>query len=518
RDREQKMRSYLHAKKLVHLMPSGGRTALVSEEVRTPDPAVYTYVAHGLPGGLQLALKDGRTVWLSAADGGRYIGGLPEVAELPEGHRLGLEVCFSDAAGNPLAPQLDNRPAPAVHDPLDEVSLTQHAANESRRETDGSLMSSGFDVDTRILIDTPGGVAGRRRSAAPEPLPHELDQLARDAGLHRGPGAVSPETRATMLRLVRALRIVFGPEAEKDPGLHDQLVKGIGAMETMRAQDPALGRFTPFRMELWTFMAQRVGGKKIPTPDDYRAVLDIAAQTLTGKPAARLGEDMPDMFIQHALKQMTQMGAGLVRNVLRQPGADTPVTKKAVTWAFWAMAGTARQLGGMDAVFTEKLGRRVLHMFPDEQWTPARKQELWILTAQAIAAGLDPADYFTLSAFHLASKGAFGPAHLLQEGGNARGYNWSGTPAPDGVDLRAVGTQEKAGDTASRKHFGAPWTAEGEPGEAMVVWTDTDADGFPVLHLPGMRPFRVADKELLALLDLAPLLRVMPLGVPLVFV
>uniref|UniRef100_UPI00056546E0 hypothetical protein n=1 Tax=Streptomyces sp. NRRL F-5135 TaxID=1463858 RepID=UPI00056546E0 len=33
-----------------------------------------------------------------------------------------------------------------------------------------------------------------------------------------------------------------------------------------------------------------------------------------------------------------------------------------------------------------------------------------------------------------------------------------------------------------------------------------------------MRPFRVADKELLALLDLAPLLRVMPLGVPLVFV
>ncbi|WP_234340930.1 hypothetical protein, partial [Streptomyces sp. NRRL F-5630] len=117
RDREEKLRSYLHAKKLVHLMPSGGRTALVSEEVRAPDPAVYTYVAHGLPGGLQLALKDGRTVWLGAADGGRYIGGLPEVAELPQGHRLGLEVCFSDAAGSPLAPQLDNRPAPAVHDP-----------------------------------------------------------------------------------------------------------------------------------------------------------------------------------------------------------------------------------------------------------------------------------------------------------------------------------------------------------------------------------------------------------------
>ncbi|WP_234340928.1 hypothetical protein, partial [Streptomyces sp. NRRL F-5630] len=164
-----------------------------------------------------------------------------------------------------MAPQLDNRPAPAVHDPLEEVSLAQHAANESRRETDGSLMSSGFDVDARILIDAPGGVAGRRRNAVPEPLPHELDALAVTAGLHTSEGEASPEVRATMLRLVRALRIVFGPEVEKNPDLYGELLKGIGAVETMRANDGALDRFTPFRMELWSFMAQTVGGKKVPT-------------------------------------------------------------------------------------------------------------------------------------------------------------------------------------------------------------------------------------------------------------
>ncbi|WP_239142477.1 lonely Cys domain-containing protein [Streptomyces sp. SID8016] len=518
RSREELMRSYQRARKLVHLMASGSRTALISEETRTPDPASYVYVAHGLPGGLQLALRDGRTVWLSAEDGGQYIGGLPEVAELPEGHRMKLEVCWSDAAGNPTQPQLDNRPAPAVQDPLDEVSLAQHTANVSRRVTEGSLMSSGFDTDAHILHDAPGGVAGRRRRVVPEPLPHELDEMARTAGLHTGDGEASPEVRATTLRLVRALRIVFGPETEQDKPAHARLLRGIGAMETLRANDKALSRFTPFRMELWTFIAQRVGAAgKTPGPDDYRKVLDLAAGLRAKKPEAPLGEAIGDPAIQHAIRQITQFGAALVRNVLRQP-EQAPVTQRVVTRAFWAMAGAAQQMAGRDDAFTEKLGRRVLHVFPDEEWTRAHKQQLYVLTAQAIAAELDPADYFTLAAFHLASTGAFGPAQQLRSGEGFQGFNWSGAPAPGGIDLRAVGRQDTDGDGASLQHFRAPWTAEGEPAEAMVAWTDTDADGFVVLHLPGKRPLRVADREFLALLDLAPPLRTAALGIPVLFV
>ncbi len=81
-----------------------------------------------------------------------------------------------------------------------------------------------------------------------------------------------------------------------------------------------------------------------------------------------------------------------------------------------------------------------------------------------------------------------------------------------------MGRQDTDGDGASLQHFRAPWTAEGEPAEAMVAWTDTDADGFVVLHLPGKRPLRVADREFLALLDLAPPLRTAALGIPVLFV
>ncbi|MGW2213199.1 lonely Cys domain-containing protein, partial [Streptomyces sp. NPDC001781] len=516
RDRERLMRSYLRAKKQVHLMASGGRTALISEEARTPDLAVYVFVAHGLPGGLLLALRDGRTVWLSAADGGRYIGGLPEVAELPSGHRMKVEVCFGGSAGNPTAPQLANRPAPPVRDPLEEVSLTQHTANESRLVTNGPLTSSGFDVDAHILHDTPDGVVGRHEDAFPEPLPHELDQRARTAGLHTGDSEAAPGVRQTALKLVRALRIVFGPEVETDSALYERLLTGIGALETLRANDPDLSRFTPFRMELWTFAAQRVSSGT-PGPDDYRTVLDLAAQRLSQNPAARLGEALPDPLILHAQRQITQFGAVLVRNVLRLP-ENAPVTKSAVTWALWAMAGAARQMAGRDEAFTEKLGRRVLHLSPEDPWTPARKQQLWVMTAQAIAARLNPADYFTLAAFHLASMGAFGPAHALMDGEKFQGYNWSGTPAPGGVDLRVVGRQDRDGDGTSLTHFRAPWRADGEPEDVMVVWTDTGTDGFVVLHLPGTPPLRVADREFLALLEMALPLRAASLGIPVLFV
>ncbi|MEI5033218.1 lonely Cys domain-containing protein [Streptomyces sp. S1A(2023)] len=265
RGREDLMRSYQRAKKQVHLMASGSRTALISEEPRTPDPASYVYVAHGLPGGLQLALRDGRTVWLGSADGGRYIGGLPEVTELPEGHRMKLEVCWSDSAGNPALPQLDNRPAPAVQDPLEEVSLAQHTANVSRRGTEGSLMSSGFHTDAHILHDAPGGVAGRRRWVVPEPLPHELDEMARTGGLHTEDGEASPEVRATTLRLVRALRIVFGPEAEQDEALHARLLRGIGAIETLRANDPGAEPVHPLPHGA-VDLHRPAGGRKDPGP------------------------------------------------------------------------------------------------------------------------------------------------------------------------------------------------------------------------------------------------------------
>ncbi|WP_431775189.1 lonely Cys domain-containing protein [Streptomyces cucumeris] len=520
RDRERVLRTHLHARKLVHLVASGDRTVLVSEEERPQDPAVYSFVAHGLPGGLQLVLRDGRTVWLGAEDGGPYIGGLPEVRELPvgeKGHKIGLEVCWGGSAGNPTRPQLDNRTAPPGQDPLDEVSLGQATANASRRRVKASSMSRGYDVDTHILWDTPGGVAGVEEEFVPEPLDEELDRLARDAGLHTEPGEAPTEVRKVTLRLVRALRQVFGTALD-DEGRRaerSQLLAAIGALERYRANDPALSRLTPFRMELWTAFAQRFGNMR-PGEAEYRKALDFAVARLRQSPDARLSEDIKDPQIQHAMTQLNRIGERLVRQVLRLP-PDIPVGGREQARALWALVAAGRRLAGMNPDFQAKMGRTVLHMPPEEEWAPTKKMDLLGRVAQVVAAGLDPSDYATLAAFDLMAKGAFGPAHLLREGTTVRGYNWSGIPAPDGVDLRVVERQVEGPDGDSSQQSPAGWTAHGEPENIMAVATDTDGHGFVVMHLAGLHPIRVADLEFLALLDLAPLLRATPLGTPLLF-
>ncbi|WP_344285869.1 hypothetical protein, partial [Streptomyces hebeiensis] len=180
-------------------------------------------------GRLQLALRDGRTVWLGKRDAARYIAGLPEVRELPPGHRPHLEVCWGASDGDPYQQLLSHNPSPHIDDPLDDVPLGQHFSNEMRSEASSVTRPTGVDNHGRVVIDAPGE-AGRVVNHRPEPLDHELDQLARDAGLHQGPGAVSAETRKTMLRLVRALRSVFGNEIEdhRGPGgRYERVFNGI---------------------------------------------------------------------------------------------------------------------------------------------------------------------------------------------------------------------------------------------------------------------------------------------------
>ncbi|NJQ03980.1 hypothetical protein, partial [Streptomyces zingiberis] len=372
--------------------------------------------------------------------------------------------------------------------------------------------ASGFSPDARLLFDPHGGPAGRHVEFFPEPTADELDGLARLAGLHRGSADASVEVRRTTLRLVRALRIVFGPEVEADRGRYASLLRGIGALETLRSNDPALSRFTPFRMELWTAAAELAGGGTADRAA-YRKVLDHSAQKLKQQPDAKFSENIGIPHLQNAVNQLTKLGEGLVRNVLGKPAG--PVTRAEVTRVLWAMAGTARRMGALDPAATEGLGRPVLHLPPTEPWTPQRKQELWILTAHALTLHVDADDRFALSALHLAGKGAFGPAHVLREGGAVRGYNWSGAVAPGGLDLRTV--SRESADSGGTVSVPAAWTAEGEPAEVLSVWTAADPKGMVVLRLADMPPMRVHDQELLALLDLAPLLRATPLGVPLLF-
>ncbi|WP_032759335.1 hypothetical protein, partial [Streptomyces sp. NRRL F-3273] len=97
-----------------------------------------------------------------------------------------------------------------------------------------------------FLPEPVGATAELAEAAGLRPLP-------RPAGL---PAWDDEAPRA--LRLTRALRLVFGNDVEADRGVpggrYERLLRGIGALETLRANDPALSGYTPLRMELWQLL------------------------------------------------------------------------------------------------------------------------------------------------------------------------------------------------------------------------------------------------------------------------
>ncbi|MGW4240828.1 lonely Cys domain-containing protein [Streptomyces sp. NPDC004749] len=518
--REERLRTFFHKKRLIHYVATGEGDKHVSSETLTPDRAVYAYYAHGTPGAMALVLRDGKTVWLSAADGGRYIGGLREVRELPPGHRIGLEACYGLSAGDPDRDQWEGRPVPRVEDPLDDegLSLAQHTANAGRLDVDAKSTIAGVDDDFFVVEDTPGGVVGRVDRARPEPLDHELDQLARDAELHRVPGAVPPEVRAATLRLVRALREAFGVAVEDDRGVpggrYERVLKGIGALETLRVNDPVLRAATPFRMEMWTFLARRIGGD---TPDQsaYLGVLDAARGQVTSRPDARLGEMVQDTALGYALDEFSGAnGLTLVQGTLGLPDV-TQAGPKDITRAFWATVAAADLvLFRMSDADQESLGRGVLHLAATDPWGDDQIMELTLLAARAHVSGLDVTDRHALAAHHLKELGAF--KEILTDGTEATGYNWSGRPAPNGVDVDHWYARVRKGNGTHTFTNPARWKPKKQPRKTRVIWTGTD-QGTVVIHLPGHPPMPIPDEELWALLDLAPLVTEVSVGTPVVF-
>ncbi|MGO4430109.1 hypothetical protein AB4Z54_67995, partial [Streptomyces sp. MCAF7] len=95
---EQRYRLFRAARRLRHFVPVHDGLAMAGSEELPPPAAIHTFVAHGKPGRMGLSVR-GRTVFLSSRDGGRYIGGLREVLELPPGHKLDVVVCWSESEG-----------------------------------------------------------------------------------------------------------------------------------------------------------------------------------------------------------------------------------------------------------------------------------------------------------------------------------------------------------------------------------------------------------------------------------
>ncbi|MDW4911525.1 hypothetical protein RB628_41150, partial [Streptomyces sp. ADMS] len=162
REFEQRFKSYLGMRRLVHRVPAGSGDQEAETEEIAPDPAVYVYAGHGNPGRLMLALRDGRTVRLGKQDAARYVAGLREVRQLPKGHRLDLAVCFSASDGDPHQQPPGHAPLPHVDDPWADVPFGQYAANESRRETTSATRLTALSYTHRVMTAAVNGERGRR--------------------------------------------------------------------------------------------------------------------------------------------------------------------------------------------------------------------------------------------------------------------------------------------------------------------------------------------------------------------
>ncbi|MBE9500349.1 lonely Cys domain-containing protein [Streptomyces sp. GKU 257-1] len=193
------------------------------------------------------------------------------LAGLPLDHPLVLLNCYGGLSASrgslPNPTVTGGRPDGA--DPLADVAYGQLVANETGRTVYTTPFSNAV-VEMRRL--RPGSrseepvlslYTDEREPAAewtvfrPEPKGAALDAVARAAGLHQDAGPAPEEVRERTLRLVRALRLVFGARVEDRTDYRD-LLSGIGALELMRSRDPALNQpgALRFTVELFEELAR----------------------------------------------------------------------------------------------------------------------------------------------------------------------------------------------------------------------------------------------------------------------
>ncbi|WP_443071217.1 WXG100-like domain-containing protein, partial [Streptomyces sp. YIM 132580] len=172
------------------------------------------------------------------------------------------------------------------------LPVAQHVANRTGRPVYAPTTEAGTAKDRdgnvrAVLAEGPDG-PGRWRLFTPEPTGTELDDLARDAGLHAGPDPADAFARARTLQQIRTLRDVLGPDAEQRPG-HRELLAGLAYVDGLRWRGPGSaarygdGRMTPGLLDRMVTDWHTDGGRPRvdpgtgPTRGQYTAFLEAAA-------------------------------------------------------------------------------------------------------------------------------------------------------------------------------------------------------------------------------------------------
>ncbi|MGW4007141.1 hypothetical protein ACWEGM_36175, partial [Streptomyces nigra] len=168
------------------------------------------------------------------------------------------------------------------------LPVAQHVANRTGRSVYAPTTEAGTardgNGDVRAVLTEGTDGPGRWRLFTPEPGGADLDALARDAGLHAGPGPADAFARARTLQQIRTLRDVLGPDAEQRPE-NKELLAGLAYVDSLRWLNPDTasrygdGRMTPdlLRRMVGDRPGAAVDPATGPTTDQYTDFLRAAA-------------------------------------------------------------------------------------------------------------------------------------------------------------------------------------------------------------------------------------------------
>ncbi|MFE7810861.1 lonely Cys domain-containing protein [Streptomyces sp. NPDC057433] len=514
--RIEALRLATESTELWHYNPVTGESAKDDAPVPFAGKPVYVFGAHARPGATRVpTLTDPRHHTRQRETGG-MLKRRPSLARLPKDHAVLMEACSSAKPPGVVRTRrgIDDTFVP---DPLAVVSESQHVANETGRTTYGGTHMVSFAVLPdqtfvhRLYTDSRG-----RRGAwvehRPEPTGDLLDDRARAAGLHTDPAQpASDATRERTLRLVRALRLTFGAAIEDD-SRYGELLAGIGALETMRAADPALRGLGPFSTDLFERAAHAYQRGGAPGPDAYRDLLDRAAHAVRSRPGTVLSDFVA---LPHVTAAAQRLG-GLpdqdldteAARILRLDGGPAAVEEPQRARLFWASVKALEWESRTPD--PDALTGRLLHL---DRPDPARRPELLDLVAQAAAVGVDVDNPTELGAFHLETLGALAPrTQLLDLDGVPTGRRWSPSPpnttTTTATDRVVVAAPEQGGGYRAVGQERPPWSTP-DRAPAYLVWAGGGPDHL-TMHLPGGFRGRVPYDEVAELLARDPVLNTRP--------
>ncbi|MGV9642864.1 hypothetical protein [Streptomyces sp. NPDC003514] len=267
-------------------------------------------------------------------------------------------------AGLPVAQHVANRTGRPVYAPTTEV---------------GTARDGNGDVRAVLTEDTEG--PGRWRLFTPEPGGTDLDALARDAGLHAGPGPADAFARARTLQQIRTLRDALGPDAEQRPE-NRQLLAALAYVDGLRWLNPDTaarygdGRMTPDLLRRMVGDRPGVAVDPVtgPTAGQYTDFLRAAAELRdTAGPDTTLDALLPPP--PPALPPDTLVSPDDVRGLTYAPSAR-------ITWSLSSTPLPLSELA-LSAEDTAELARRRPDLAPAPSRPASLAEDLTLLSKDA---------------------------------------------------------------------------------------------------------------------------------------